>query len=214
MWGSGKIAMREYGLSGFTAIRAARFDIEIIQSDTYGVTVRADDNVMDRLAVRTSGRTLVLGTRPMFWFFGPLTLEATVRMPALTAISLSHAAAARVGNFRGAGPLDLVLSGASELRGNIEAETCSFLASGASRVTLGGSAGRVTIEGSGASKLDLEKMVVASADIELSGASRASINVTSAIESVMASGASRLRYLGDPRLGHIETSGASRVARA
>lgn len=214
MWGSGKIAMREYRLSGFTAIRAARFDIEIIRSDTYGVTVRADDNVIDRLAVRASGKTLVLGTKPMFWFFGPLTLEATVKMPALTTINLSDAATARVSDFRGVGSLDLELSGASEMRGNIEAEAISFLASGASRVRLGGSAGRVTIEGSGASKLDLEKMAVASADVELSGASRANLNVTSAIESVMASGASRLRYLGDPKLGHIETSGAARVARA
>lgn len=213
MWGSGRIASREYAFSGFTAIRAAKFDVEIIQSHTFGVTVRADDNVINRLVVRKSGDTLVLGTKPWFWFFGALTVEATVKLPELDSLTLSGAASASVNNFR-AGRLDVVLSGASELDGSLQADAIDFVASGASRARLSGTAGRVTIDGSGASNLRLDKMTIGSAEIELSGASRADVNVTTAIESVNASGASRLRYRGDPRLGHIETSGASRVARA
>ncbi len=72
---------------------------------------------------------------------------------------------------------------------------------------------RVTVEASGASKLDLSELTAATGTVELSGASRATMRVTDSIESVEASGASRLRYLGNPTLGHVESSGASRVAR-
>jgi hypothetical protein len=213
MWGSGRIVTREYSLSGFSAIEAARFDVEIIQSDEFGVTVQADDNVIDRLTVRTSGETLILRTRRLHWMFGRFTLEATIRMPALTAVSLSEAATASVVDFRRIGRLDVEVSGASELRGTIAAETLDLLASGASRTALAGSAGRVTIEGSGASHLDLKKLAAQTAAVGLSGASRATVNVADTIESIEASGASRLRYAGDPRVGHIESSGASSIAR-
>jgi hypothetical protein len=175
--------------------------------------VRADDNVIDRLIVRTAGDTLILGRKPWFWTIGPLTIQARIAMPALKTLNLSGALFASVPAFRGIERLDLELSGASELHGEIEAQRIDVSVSGASRIKLAGSANRLTIEGSGASNLKLEETRVATATVELSGASRASLNVADVIESVEASGASRLRYLGDPRLNHVETSGGSRVAR-
>ena len=213
MRGSGRIVSRDFDLSGFTAIDAARFDIEVAQSDTFKVSVRADDNVIDRLIVRTSGGTLLLHTRPFHWLTGRLTLEATIHMPSLTAITLSGSATAGVRSFGGIDRLDLELSGASDLRGKVDAATVDIVANGASRVSLAGSAGRVTIEASGASKVGLGKLATGTAAVELSGASRATLNVADTIESVEASGASRLRYAGDPTIGYLETSGASRVAR-
>ena len=211
---AGGITTREYDLSGFDSIRAGRFDIEVIQSDTFSVTVRADDSVIDRLSVRTSGRELVLRTRPVWWRFGPLTLEATITMPTLSAIDLSEAACARVSNFRNLGDLDVVLSGASELRGDIDARSIRIDASGASRVRFGGRSGSLLIRGSGASMLDLEKLEASTAEIDLSGASHARLNVSTSIESITASGASHVRYRGDPAIGRMETSGASHVAHA
>jgi hypothetical protein len=213
MWGSGRIVTREYPLSGFTSIRAAAFDIEVSQSDKHSVTVRADDNIIDRLIVRKSGSALVLGKRPWFWNIGPFTLEATITMPTLEGLELSGGARADLADFRRIGSVDVLLSGASELRGKIETDSADFDASGASRAILSGSARRISIEASGASKLDLEKMAAVTAVVALSGASRARLNVTSTIESIEASGASTLRYLGDPALGHIDSSGASRIAR-
>jgi hypothetical protein len=213
MWGSGNIETREYDLSGFTAVKASRFKVEIVQTETYSVTVRADDKIIDRLVVRMSGDTLHLHTKPTFWLIGHITLEATIGMPSLTAIELSGAASARIPEFRGIGRLDLEATGAAKIKGRLMAERIDVLVSGASRLRLAGSAKRVTVEASGASKLDLSELTAATGTVELSGASRATMRVTDSIESVEASGASRLRYLGDPTLGHVESSGASRVAR-
>ncbi|HEY5625370.1 MAG TPA: head GIN domain-containing protein [Dehalococcoidia bacterium] len=213
MWGSGNIETREYDLSGFTAVKASRFKVEIIQSETYGVTVRADDNIIDRLVVRKSGDTLYLRKRPTFWIIGPITLEATIRMPSLAAIELNGAASARIPEFRGIGRLDIEANGAAEIKGRLAAERIDVLLAGASRLRLAGSAEHVTVEASGASRLDLSELTAATGRVELSGASRATMRFTDAIESVEASGASRLRYLGDPALGRVESSGASRVDR-
>lgn len=211
---SDAIATRSYALSGFSSIRAARFDIEVIQSDTFEVAVRADEDVIERLSIRTSGKTLILRSRQQFWRFGPLTLEATIKMPTLVALDLSGSGAAELVGFHTLQQLEIVLSGASEVRGTVTAETIDLDASGASRAVLEGSANHVAIRGSGASSLDLRKLAVTTAEVDLSGASRANLNVSSSIESIRASGASHLRYLGEPAIGYMETSGASHVAQA
>ena len=62
-------------------------------------------------------------------------------------------------------------------------------------------------------RLRVEDFVVEDADVEVSGASRATVYVTGRLD-VDASGASRVDYLGDPILGRIDTSGASSVSPA
>lgn len=130
MWGSGNIETREYDLGGFTAVKASRFKIEIVQSETYSVTVRADDKIIDRLVVRKSGDTLHLHAKPTFWTIGHITLEATIGMPSLTAIELSGAASARIPEFRGIGRLDLEATGAAKIKGRLMAERIDVLVSG------------------------------------------------------------------------------------
>ena len=76
---------------------------------------------------------------------------------------------------------------------------------------LEGSATGLTIEGSGASTLDLADFSVDTAGVKLSGASKATVNAQESIDPVDASGASSLRYLGDPSLGDVSTSGGSTV---
>ena len=98
------------------------------------------------------------------------------------------------------------------LRGDIEAGDARFDVSGASQVTLSGSAGDVTIGASGASQLDLSAFSVDDADVEASGASKVTVNASGKLDAD-ASGASHVYYLGSPTLGRVETSGASSVNR-
>jgi hypothetical protein len=213
MRGSGRIVSRQYDLSGFTAIRASRFEVEVIQSERYGVAVRVDDNLLDVLDVRKSGDTLILRLTPTLSHFRHVTLEATVTMPSLTGVGLSGSASAHLRDFGGIGRLDAELSGASELNGRVAAENIVIAASGASRVRLAGKTRGMVIDVSGASRLDLAELAAGTGTIDVSGASRATVNIAEKIDWIEASGASRVRYLNDPRLDHVETSGASRVVR-
>lgn len=139
------------------------------------------------------------------------TLEATITMPELETLTLSGASAGSVSGFRSSDRLDIALSGASSLDGGLEAVDTRINASGASRVVLEGSATEMVIVGSGASKLNLGDFAADTARVTLSGASEATVNALDRIDPVDVTGASTLRYRGDPNFGRVHTSGASTV---
>ena len=81
--------------------------------------------------------------------------------------------------------------------------------SGASRVTLAGSARRLDLRESGPSMADLGAFGVTDASVRMSGGSRATIITTGSL-SYDLSGASDLTYLG-PRIGRSRQSGGSQA---
>ena len=82
--------------------------------------------------------------------------------------------------------------------------------SGASTVRLNGRGGNSSIVVSGASTADLEDFALDDVNVEVSGASTAIVNVSGRLDAE-ATGASKVEYLGEPTLGKIDESGASRV---
>jgi len=210
--GSGNVVAEEFDLSGFDQVEvSSAFDVEIRQGDAFSVVVRVDDNVKPYLDVVRQGSTLRIGLKP-FSLSGvsALTLEAEVTMPALTGLELSGASDVSVTDFKSTEPLYVEVSGASSLRGDIEAGGVRFDVSGASDVKLSGSGEDLVMGVSGASSADLADFPVADADIEVSGASSASVNVSGRLD-VEASGASRVRYRGSPTLGSVNSSGGASI---
>lgn len=212
--GSGNVVTEEMALAGFTAVDLQNaFEADITQAESFSVSIRVDDNILELLDVTKVGDTLRVRLKPGTRLRGDVTLEATITMPDLKGLSLGGAAKASVSGFRATGQLEIDLSGASEVEGDLEAGNISIEASGASRVTLEGSATEATIGGSGASKLELADFALDTAEVRLSGASEATVNVSDRIERVDVSGASRLRYLGDPTLGSVNVSGVSTLEK-
>ena len=72
--------------------------------------------------------------------------------------------------------------------------------SGASSVDLTGSSVSLSLKASGASKAKMENFAIDDAEVHLSGASSATLNVKDNIGPAVLSGASKLIYLGDPTL--------------
>jgi hypothetical protein len=210
--GSGRVVTLEEDITEFDEVDVSHaFEVDITRAEGFSVVVRVDDNLREYLRVVKRGRTLVIGLEPGRPLnVGRATLEAEVTMPDLTGIGLSGASHVTITGFESARPLEVDASGASELRGDIDAGDARFHVSGASRVTLRGSAEDLTIDGSGASRIDLSDFDVGDADVELSGASRAMITASGRLD-VQASGASHVTYSGSPAMGDIDTSGASSV---
>jgi len=109
-----------------------------------------------------------------------------------------------------AGDTELSLSGASSINGDLEADSIVFDLSGASSAQLAGSAEDAIIEGSGASGFRLSHLMVDNADVNLTGASTADMNVAGRLD-ISLSGASSIDYTGTPVVGRIEMSGGSTV---
>jgi len=209
---SGNIVTLDREISEFQRLDVSHaFTVDITQGESYAVTLRVDENVIDYLEVEKDGDTLKIGLQPgLISTTGSVTMEASVTMPELRGLELSGASKGELGGFESAGRLDLHLSGASDLRGELVAGDVDVKASGASDIRLDGSGGDLTIDASGASTLDLEMFSVRDVRVELSGASKATVNASGTLD-VDASGASTVYYVGEPDVRSIDTSGASSV---
>jgi hypothetical protein len=208
--GSGSLDPRDYGLSDFTRVDvSSAFKVDIVQGDSFRVTVTADDNAFRYIEVEKSGKTLRIGMRPNFSFRNT-TLEAEVTMPKIEALTLSGATRGSLKGFNSTEDIRFNLSGACTLDGEIDAADATLDVSGASRVTLDGTAQSLSINGSGASNLDMAGFTVNDANVELSGASKATIDVKDNLD-IELSGASSLTYSGDPKIGRQSVTGASHL---
>jgi hypothetical protein len=208
--GSGNIVTRQEDISGFDKVDVGNaFKVDIRQGEAFSVVVRVDDNLVDKLVVEKRGSRLVINLRPAITFLRT-TQEAEITMPELAGLDLSGATEGHISGFASSGYIDVDVSGASELWGDIEAGDARIDASGASEVSLQGSAGDVIVSASGASTIDLSDFAVADANVEASGASKVTVNASGRLDAD-ASGASDVRYLGNPTLGGIDTSGASSI---
>jgi len=210
--GSGNLETEEYAFTDFTEVEiSSAFEFEIDQSGSYSINVTADDNVMDYVQVSQDGQTLKIGLR-RFISIGPLTLRASVTMPQLHGLTVSGASRGTVSDFSSTEDLEIKVSGASRVTGDIAAGDVEFGISGASTIQLEGSANDIDANVSGASHFNLDAFTVNNADVNFSGASSGTVNLNGRLDANL-SGASTLWYIGEPTMGDINTSGASTISK-
>jgi uncharacterized lipoprotein NlpE involved in copper resistance len=229
----GNMATKEFNLSGFKYVDVGgAFDVEVVQSDTFNVSITADD--FPHIRVEKVNDTLVIKRQGIEWlapFHGQP--RAKISMPALAGFTLSGASKGKVQGFNSMNDLMVSVSGASHLEalnissgsliteitgaasltGAIKASNDAKLeVSGASKLDLEGGANNITLKTTGASKAELSKFPAQNADVEISGASSGTINLNGKLNANV-SGASNLYWSGTPIMGDIQTSGASNLRR-
>ena len=232
---SGDIITEEKDFTDFTYVDVgSAFEVEITQSDSFSIIISADESLFDYVEVSKAGGTLKIYLKPHHIFtdftLGAKTLKAEITMPALYGLQLSGASKGTITGFKSSQDFSLVVSGASSLEtadievddaefevsgasrvsGNMTADDTEFVVSGASSVELSGSADEIMVEVSGASRVDLADFPIKDADVKLSGASEATVNVKGRLDTVL-SGASRLYFYGNPTMGNISVTGASTI---
>lgn len=208
---SGNVVTQEVELTGFDRLDiSTSFNAVVNRGDDYKVLIRIDENLVERLLVEKTGSTLKIGLKPGTSVEGNVVHEAEISMPVLTGIELSGASDAEISGFTSNNSLTIDLSGASSLQGDIQAGDTTMDASGSSDARLSGAAGSLQLDASGSSDVDLSEFFVVDANLNVSGASSVTVNLSGRLD-VDASGASDVTYLGAPTLGNVETSGSSSV---
>ena len=206
--GSGNLETQGYDFADFTAVEvSSAFQFEITESSTFSVNVTADDNVISYVRVSREGQTLTISL-PRVGGLRFVTLKASIAMSQLGGLTVSGASRGTVSGFSSTEDLDITVSGASRVTGDITAGDVRFSVSGASTMELEGAANDMVAEVSGASRLNLEDFPVDNADVNISGASTGTINLTGRLDANV-SGASTLLYIGEPTMGDISVTGAS-----
>ena len=203
----------EFNFGDFTRVEVGHaFEVEVVQSDSYSVSITADDNLFKNLKVSKEGETLKIGcSRHIGWRLRRTRPRARITMPVLKGLQLSGATKGTISGFNSSEGFKLNLSGASSVTGEITAGDAEFNFSGASSVELAGAAKNAVIEASGASHMELGGFSVHDAAIKLSGASRSTVKLDGTLNATL-SGASKLSWIGNPIMGDIKTSGASTLS--
>ncbi len=206
----GPIGTRTYDFTDFTKVEiGSSFRFEIVQSDSYAISITAPEYLFGYVQVSKDGDTLrVFQSASM----PPIGADVKIAMPDLLAVKLSGSVKGSIKDFRSSHVFNLDVSGASNVSGNIVVGDATLGVSGASKVQLNGSAENMAADVSGASTFDLSGFAVNDAQVVVSGASSAAINVKGRLDADV-SGASRVSYTGDPTLGNVNTSGSSTLTR-
>ena len=224
---------REFNLTGFSRI-AVRFamEIEIIRSDSYGITISGSDALLDNIDIYAEEDKLVLGYRLniLSFFTAPFAnASARITLPELREMDIAMAAHCKISGFKSSGDLAVKasgaskinisdisannfkwdLSGASHIDGNLEASgKTEIKIAGASHMHLSGRCKDLKISATGASHLDLKDFTAEDAAIRLAGASRSQVNLNGKMD-VSLEGASNLEFRGQVIMGDVKVTGAS-----
>ena len=188
--GSGKQATEERQVAPFTQVEGSgTVTLEVAVGPTQSVTVTWDDNLLPQAITEVSGQKLRIYQKGNVRRSGLLLVKVTA--PAITRVGISGASLAQV---RG------LLAPAVELS-----------ASGASQIDAAGTTAHLTVEASGASEVRAVELTATEVRVEARGASNARVNAGKSLHAT-ASGASSVRYRGNPADVQRSASGASTVA--
>jgi hypothetical protein len=204
---------RSFNLSGFDKLAmGSAFKIDVKQGNQFSVTASGQSSDVKELEAKVVSGVLKIGYRGNNWNKNRKTVQINITMPSLEAVDFSGASKAQVGDFPNSKTMAIEVSGASSVNMNFTAPKVSFELSGASSLTITGKTDVLNGEVSGASSFKGENFPAKEVNIEASGASSAYVLANASIRAD-ASGASRIRYGGNVKDIHSNTSGASSVKR-
>ncbi len=189
--GNGNVIVEERNITSFNKVSVSGiFHVKIVSGKDFGVKIRAEENLMKYIETFKEGKTLYIETKR---HLSPKKkMQVKITMPEL---------------------LSIESSGVNKiLAKNIETEKLDIDLSGAGEIKLVGRVDKLNADISGASELNAIKLKCSEVNIDISGASHAIVNAREALF-VDASGASSVKYLGNPEKLVTDVSGVSSVKR-
>ena len=180
-------------------------DVVVELGNEPGLTVRAPDNVIDRLTVDEEGGTIVLGIEGPGMWTGRIDYVLTVR--SFDGVEIEGAGDVRA-DFSAAREVSIDIEGSGDVRAEkVDAEEVSIEIVGSGDVRIAGRAerGDYRIEGSG--DIRAADLVLRTGAVEVVGSGDISVHATSSLSARVA-GSGDIRIAGSPRVTRdIEGSG-------
>jgi major membrane immunogen (membrane-anchored lipoprotein) len=176
---------------------ADAFRVHVTSGASFSVSATGELNDLDDLKIFVQDGKLV--ARYQDYSRNRQRMDIDIIMPDIEKVDFSGAVKAELENFENLPSLEIELSGASKCEFDGSAREMDFNLSGASELNFFGEAKYLDGELSGASQLFSFGMPVEESELDLSGASRAEVYVSKKL-SVEASGASQVRYKGNPEI--------------
>lgn len=206
-------------LSSFSRIEVdGAAEVLLRQGKTEGVTIEASTDILPRIRTRVRDRTLYIDVSLerrwsdwTHWFHSQPTPRITVDFVRLDRVE-SGGVIKLMADGLVADELHFDFAGASTIRiRNLRANLMTLDGSGATKVELSGKVGTQAVDLSGAGSYAAFDLESDRAEVHVSGAGKAYVNAKTAL-SVEISGAGLVEYLGNPKVDK-DISGVGKVRR-
>lgn len=177
------------------------------------VVIEADSAIMPYVVTEVKDRELRIYNKDIigFYNFKNNKILVTITTPSILELESSGACDVTINDLK-TDMFKVSLSGACDLIGSFECNVLDFESSGSSDSKLRGKVKNCNIELSGACDIKALDLEVDSLKIEGSGSSNVEITVQNSLE-VELSGASELRYKGEPKYIKTDMSGVAQLTK-
>ncbi|MGB0403955.1 MAG: head GIN domain-containing protein [Salibacteraceae bacterium] len=185
--------------------------VNLVQADEYKIEIEHDEKLKERLQVTLNGKELILDLQNGYRYKN-VNIVATIHMPNISRLNLSGASTLLMSSIN-CEELEIVLAGASDIKGEVKTDRLKLKGSGASTAQLSGTAIKLDGSFSGASDLEAKNLVVSEKiDLRASGASDVSVTNNGEM-TVSLSGASGCTYYGSGIIKSESITGASSIRK-
>lgn len=207
---SGADSSRNFNVAPFSQVEVdGPFEVDVKLGGQTSVQADAKETVLPLVDVKVSGERLIITTTRPYSSNQPIKVHiVTTSLGSLTLTGAANAVAeSKDTSFEGR------LDGGSRLRLQTDARTITLSARGASEATLSGAtpASGATLFATGASKIHAEGLTLEAANAQAKGASQIGLPELKSLTAV-ATGASNVKYKGDPKLVKNDAEDASSIS--
>jgi len=186
-------------------------EVTISEDGTHKALVKADANLLPYIETKVEEQPLYVSTtKPIS---SAKELHVFLSTKQLRSVSLSGAVEFKSLGTLKADKLNFEGSGATETKLSLDVNDFVCSLSGASQIDCKGRAENVELEASGASEINWYDFEIENLDIAASGACDAEVFVNKSLR-IELSGASELKYRGQPKIEKTSVSGASEIKPA
>lgn len=202
---------QERDVSGFTKIKVgSSIHLSVTMGESESLVFEAEKDVLSKLKSEIKNGELHLfmeGSEK-----NSKEIKALVTLKSISGLSATGASKVDFTSMVSCDKMEIDANGASYVEIELKAKEISLGSHGASSVKIAGSSTLLVAHVDGASSLKGADLKAESVEIKASGAASASINVSQKLVG-SASGASTIRYSGDPKDKNVKVSGSSTIKK-
>lgn len=193
--------------SSFTRVKSSGpFDVHISDSDTYEVSVNAENNILPYIETEVSGNTLKIDIRGCHIVQNTLPVEVFISTPVLEGVRLSGSGSVTTGFFTSP-EFDMGISGSGTIEAALDCHQFTSTVSGSGSAFVSGFADYADITISGSGRVDAYDLLIQSCDALISGSGDIFVYVEKTLDATI-SGSGSIFYIGNPEINqHISGSG-------
>lgn len=213
--GNGNVVTREHSVGNFDEVEAhGAIDVYVNQGPSGPVKVVTDENLQEYIVVEDHGNQVEIRFKQGYNLRPTDKVKAYVSSPNFTRLDVSGAC-----NIYGErklslnNPLSMQVSGAGDIKMDIDAPRVTAQISGAGNMTMTGQTKDVEIDISGAGKARCYDLLSENTKVDISGAGSAEVYASVFLDAHV-SGAGSVKYRGNAGKVNQQVSGAGSVKKA